>query len=87
MTSKFIIGKADGLFTLRPVYEFFKAHLSSEKVINKYSGDIIEFPQSTAEMDTATFSAYCEKLRDYASEYLGIDIPDPDKYWRMEGRS
>lgn len=143
MTSKFIIEKADGLFTLRPVYEylkqaldgsyrvevkrvrkprsndqngwlwgciypmlldglvdagweftsceqvheFFKAHLSSEKVINKYSGDIIEFPQSTAEMDTATFSAYCEKLRDYASEYLGIDIPDPDKYWRMDGRS
>ena len=68
------------------VHEFFKTHLSSEKVINKYTGDIIEFPQSTSLMDTVTFSAYCEKLRDYAAEYLGVEIPEPDKYWRMGGR-
>ena len=29
-------------------------------------------------MDTVTFSTYCEKLRDYAKEYLNILIPDPD---------
>ena len=33
-------------------------------------------------MDTVTFSTYCEKLRDYAKEYLNILIPDPDPNWR-----
>ena len=44
--------------------------------------EIVEFPTSTATMDTLTFSTYCEKLREYGREYLGIEIPDPDKYWR-----
>jgi hypothetical protein len=30
-------------------------------------------------MDTVTFSTYCEKLRDYGREYLGVEIPDPIK--------
>ena len=33
-------------------------------------------------MDTVTFSTYCEKLRDYAREYLNTAIPDPDPNWR-----
>ena len=35
-------------------------------------------------MDTVTFSAYCEKLRDYAREFLGVEIPDPDKLWKCK---
>jgi hypothetical protein len=34
-------------------------------------------------MDTLTFSTYCEKLREYASEYLNVEIPDPDPNWRI----
>ena len=44
--------------------------------------EIVEFPSSTATMDTVQFSTYCEKLREYGREFLGIEIPDPDKYWR-----
>lgn len=62
------------------VHEFFKAQMIHDKVINKHTGEVISFPGSTAQMDTVTFSSYCEKLRDYATEYLGIDIPDPDPY-------
>lgn len=64
------------------VHEFFKAQMVHDKVINKHTGEIIEFPGSTATMDTVTFSTYCEKLRDYASEYLNMSIPDPDPNWR-----
>ena len=64
------------------VHEFFKAQMVHDKVINKHTGEIIEFPGSTATMDTVTFSTYCEKLRDYASEYLNMAIPDPDPNWR-----
>lgn len=62
------------------VHEFFKAQMTADKVVNKHTGEIIEFPSSTAMMDTVTFSTYCEKLREYAREYLNIEIPDPDRY-------
>ena len=64
------------------VHEYFKNMLTAKQVVNKYTAEVVTFPGSTATMDTVTFSSYCEKLREYGSEYLGIDIPDPDKYWR-----
>ena len=59
------------------VHEFMKVQMSEDKVINKHTGEIIEIPRSTKEMDTVTFSTYCDKLRDYGREYLGVEIPDP----------
>ena len=66
----------------KQVHEFFKAQLAEDKVVNKETGEIVSFPRSTALMDTATFSAYCEKLREYAREFLNTEIPDPDKLWK-----
>jgi hypothetical protein len=65
------------------VHEYFKSRLTGVEVVNKHTGEIVRFPESTARMDTVTFSTYCEKLREYGSEYLGIDIPDPDRYWKQ----
>jgi hypothetical protein len=65
------------------VHDFFKAQMTADKVVNKETGEIIEFPRSTARMDTVAFSTYCERLREYAREYLNVEIPDPDKYWRL----
>lgn len=59
------------------VHEFFKAQMAADQVINKHTGEVIEIPRSTREMDTLTFSTYCDKLRDYGREYLGVEIPDP----------
>jgi hypothetical protein len=64
------------------VHEFFKSQMVHDKVVNEMTGEIIEFPGSTAKMDTVTFSTYCDKLRDYAKEYLNTDIPDPDPNWK-----
>jgi hypothetical protein len=60
------------------VHAFFKGLLTSEKVVNRHTGEVVELPGSTASMDTAEFSAYVDRLRDYAREYLGTDIPEPD---------
>lgn len=68
--------------SVEQVHEFFKSQMTADKVVNKHTGEVIEFPGSTATMDTVTFSTYCEKLREYALEYLNVEIPDPDKYWR-----
>ena len=69
--------------SIEQVHEFFKSQMTADKVVNKHTGEIIEFPGSTATMDTVTFSTYCEKLREYALEYLDLEIPDPDKNWRQ----
>lgn len=68
--------------SVEQVHEFFKSQMTADKVVNKHTGEIIEFPGSTASMDTLTFSTYCEKLREYAKEYLNMEIPDPDPNWR-----
>lgn len=70
--------------SVEQVHEFFKAQMTADKVVNKHTGEIIEFPGSTAMMDTVTFSTYCEKLREYAREFLNIEIPDPDRFWKNE---
>lgn len=67
--------------SVEQVHEFFKSQMTADKVVNKHTGEVIEFPGSTATMDTVTFSTYCEKLREYAKEYLNVEIPDPDRYW------
>lgn len=59
------------------VHEFFKVQMTNDRVINKDTGEIVEFPSSTAKMDTIAFSTYTDRLRQYAKEYLNIDIPDP----------
>ncbi|MBQ7553303.1 MAG: hypothetical protein IJT46_02960 [Bacteroidaceae bacterium] len=69
--------------SVEQLHEFFKAQMTADQVVNKETGEIVTFPSSTATMDTVTFSTYCEKLREYAREYLNIEIPDPDKYWRV----
>lgn len=60
------------------VHAFFKSLLASEKVINRHTGEIAELPVSTAAMNTVQFSVYVDKLREYALEYLHVDIPEPD---------
>jgi len=59
------------------VHEFFKAQMAHDEVINKHTGEVIEFPKSTKDMDTLTFSTYCDQLRDYGRQFLGVEIPDP----------
>lgn len=70
--------------SVEQVHEFFKHLYTKEKIVNQHTGEIIEFPGSTATMDTVVFSSYCEKLREYAREYLNVEIPDPDKFWRAK---
>lgn len=65
--------------SIEQVHEFFKDMFTKDRAINRHTGEVIEFPSSTALMDTVTFSTYTDRIRDYALEYLGVDIPDPDK--------
>jgi hypothetical protein len=70
--------------SLEQVHEFFKRMIARERIVNYNTGEIIEIPNSTATMDTVQFSAYVDKLKEYANEFLGVVIPQPNKHWRNE---
>lgn len=60
------------------VHEFCKS-IFNDKYVNKHTGETIDIPDSTKEMDTVTFSTYTQVIREWALEYLYIEIPDPIK--------
>ena len=66
------------------VHEYFKGMFCKQRKVNKNTGEVVEFPRSTAEMDTVTFSEYCEQLREYGREFLNVEIPDPSREWRLK---
>ena len=69
----------DDITTVEQVHEYFKSLMWKQSIVNRHTGEIVEIPYSTTEMDTVQFSTYCDKLRDYGREYLGVEIPDPHK--------
>nr|DAI95369.1 MAG TPA: protein NinB [Caudoviricetes sp.] len=73
--------------TTEQIHEFFKGQFTSEQIVNKDTGEVVEIPSSTSEMDTVTFNTYVDKLREYASEYLGMELPEPDKNWKENENS
>ena len=54
------------------------------KAVNYQTGEVVEFPDSTAGMTTIEMSTYTDKIREWAKDYLNISIPDPDPRWREE---
>lgn len=69
--------------SVEQVHEFFKKMMAHDQVVNYHTGEIVEIPRSTATMDTLQFSAYIDQLREWAEEFLGVTIPEPDKNWRL----
>lgn len=41
---------------------------------------------STAKLSTSEMADYCEAIRKFAAEELGVFIPDPDPVWESGGR-
>ena len=60
------------------VHKFFLKHIATEQIINKHTGEVVSIPSSTTDMDTVTFTAYLEQLKDFAIEFLNIEIPEPE---------
>lgn len=71
-------------FDTEQVHEFCKKRFTKDQVVNFQTGEIESFPRSTSIMSTSEFFAYCDLIRDYATEYVGIDIPEPDPEWRKK---
>ena len=59
------------------VHEFCLDRFGSRDITNKLTGEIVRLPKHTSEMNTVEFMTYADTIRDYARDYLMIEIPDP----------
>lgn len=72
----------DNITDCKQVHALCLDKFAKTKAINYQTGEIVEFPDSTAEMNTVEMMTYTDKIREWAREYLNTEIPDPDPNWR-----
>ena len=58
-----------------------KAQWANTPLLNRETGETIITPLSKSKFVTIDEMTYCNKLRDHASEYWGVYIPEPDPNW------
>lgn len=61
------------------VHEYCKQSFAAREFINKDTGEVLILPSSTAQMQTAEFNVYVDKIKAFALEYLNITIPEPNE--------
>jgi hypothetical protein len=62
---------------------FWKDLFANKEVINRETGEIMKLPLSKSEFMTIDEMTYCDAIRNYCSEYLHTNIPDPDPNWKQ----
>jgi hypothetical protein len=61
------------------VHWWLKRRFNGISIIDHQTGEEIDIVgKSTKELDTAQFVDYCERIRQFAWEFLNIHIPDPN---------
>jgi hypothetical protein len=60
-------------------HAFLKNRFNAKEFVDEQSGEIMSFPQSTADMNKEQFGEYIDRIQRFASEYLNIQIPNPNE--------
>lgn len=64
-------------FTPDQIHDLLKAKFLAIQVSND-QGELLEVPGSTSGLNKEEFSLYLDKVIQWASEFLGIEIPEPN---------
>ena len=60
------------------VDEYCKSMFSSKEILNRNTGEVLDVPGLKRDMTTTEMLTYVDAIRTWASEYLGVNIPDPE---------
>jgi len=63
---------------------FWKSMFANKEVMNRETGEVLKIPLSKSEFVTIQEMTYCNAIRNYCSEYLNANIPDPDPNWKQK---
>lgn len=69
--------------TIEEVDEYCKSMFASREVLNRHTGEIMAVPGLKRDMTTTEMMTYVDAIRDWASEYLNINIPEPEQQIAM----
>jgi len=61
------------------VDEYCKSMFSSKEILNRNTGEIMDIPGLKRDMTTTEMMTYVDAIRDWASEYLNVYIPEPEQ--------
>jgi hypothetical protein len=61
------------------IHTFLKNRFLFKEIVNENNAEIIKMPQSTTELSTIQFEEYLDKIREFSTEFLGIQIPLPNE--------
>ena len=61
------------------IHTFLKNRFLFKEIVNEQNAEIIKMPQSTTELSTIQFEEYLDKIREFATEFLSIQIPLPNE--------
>ena len=64
--------------TIEELDNYLKSMFASKDVVNKNTGEILTIPGLKRDMTTTEMMTFVDAIRDYAREFLGYDIPDPE---------
>lgn len=64
-------------------HELLKSKFNSRKVANEH-GEFIELPTSTTKITTVEMMEYIARIQQWAAEFLGLVIPDPNEQLSIE---
>ena len=68
--------------TVEELDAWCKQQWANKPIMNRETGELVTIPQNKSEFITVDENAYCDILRNYASEYFGTYIPEPDKTYK-----
>ena len=69
--------------TNEDAHEVLKYLFLKKRIPNEETGEVIEMLGSTAGLTTVEFNAFIEEVIQWAAEFLGIQIPLPNKQMQL----
>lgn len=65
-------------------HRVLKNRFLRRQVIDRETGEVLEWVGSTASLDTAQFNHYLDRVAGFLAEFCEIDVPPPRLYWEVE---
>jgi hypothetical protein len=67
-------------------HELIKAKFLRKSIINKKTGEIMEYVGSTTKLNTREFNEFLDQVAYWLADMFGIIVPEPNVYHEREGR-
>lgn len=65
--------------TQADTHEYLKHTFLKDKIVNEQTGEYLETIGSTTKLTTTEFMEFIQDIQRWASEFLGVYIPDPNE--------